>query len=332
VHGSRCARVVTSEQSGYWGTILTMGWGLSDIPGWIESVYNYYNVMAAIPAMINQMSILIRTFEVDGMLATEGLNILDDLNFEETVKIRQLSNNNPISIDAVGKIQAIQRDFKEVPALVRLLRQDIGGRANIAEELIWSSERGAFSSGDNTDGAMEKLWENNKYIHKDAAAQLKNIAMLQIVNALGKDREIISALPYTTIEFDNPVIANAETRSAIAEKLGKAAFDFTSAQFPSDAVAQIINSYGDNEFEVRSDLLEDLKRRQARQDAWDEEEHVKRMELMDAQIEGAKMQQKVQASAAKEESGYDRLEQQKHEKSRGTAARRQSIQKRENKL
>jgi hypothetical protein len=323
---------------------MTLGWGVSDIPGWIESVYNYYNVMSAIPTMISQMSMVVRTMNVDGILATEGSNILEDIDLENTVKVREVSYNNPINLDVIGELKAIQRDFKEVPNLVRLIRQDVGGRANIPEELLWSSERGAFASGDSTEGAQEKQWESIKYIHRDVAYQLRNVAMLEVINALGKGRDVLSALPYTTIEFDNPIVANAEARSKIATNLGKTMLDMTASGIPVDAGMQIVNSYGDDEFSVRSDLLVDLKTRQKEIDKREREKHEKEMELLQAQIDvlkesaeapggngaapGAKGKLLTSSSGG---DGYDKLEQKRHEKTRGVAARRESVQRREGK-
>jgi hypothetical protein len=346
VSGERCSRIVTGQQYGYWAVLMTLGWGISDIPGWIESVYNYYNVMAAIPTMIAQMSVVVRSMNVDGILATEGSNILDDIDLVNTVKVRESSVNNPIDLDVIGELKAIQRDFKEVPNLVRLIRQDVGGRANIPEELLWSSDRGAFSSGDPTEGAQEKQWESIKYLHRDVAHQLKNMAMIEVINALGKGRDILSALPYTTIEFDNPVIANAEARSEIAANLGDTMVNLTAAGVPVDAGMEIVSSYGDDEFSVRSDLLDDLKKRQAEIDRREKEKHEKEMELLQAQIDltneqaehvgdtpiggvsGGKGKILTSSSGGK---GYSKLEQKKHEKTRGTAARREGLQRREGK-
>jgi NACalpha-BTF3-like transcription factor len=294
--------------------------------------------------MINQMSILARSFNVDGILATEGGMALEDIAFDNTIRVREMSPNNPINLDVVGTIQAIQRDFKEVPNLVRLIRQDVGGKANIPEELLWSSERGAFASGDPTEGAQEKQWESIKYIHRDVAYQLRRIAMLLVIDALGLDRQVMRALPYTSIWFDNPVVANAEIRAKIAESLGKAAFDMRSAGFPADAVAQIMSSYGDDEFSVRSDLLDDLKKRQAEVDAQEREKHEKDMELMDAQIwlteEQAKTAGVIPAGGmggkapvpGKKGEGYTRLQQHSKEKTRGTAARMEGMQRAQGKM
>jgi len=352
VHGTRCARVVSAPQPGYYGTLLTMGWGISDIPGWIESVYNYYAVMSAIPTMINQMSIIVRTLELEGPLATEGMNMMDDIAWEDTVHLRETSPNNIINLDVIGKIQAVQRDFQEVPALVRLMRQDVGGRANIAEELIWSSERGAFSSGDTTDGALEKLWENNKYLHREVANQIKPAVQIQIINALGLDRGIVEALPYTTIEFDNPTITDGARKSEFLANMFKAIFDGTSAQVPMDKVMEIAAAVGDADFPVDSNILGALKELQSKLEQQADEKFDADMEEQEARIEQIKEQTKhvgdsvlgggsgglkapkaksSEPASASHSENYSRLEQRKHEKTRGLSARRQKLQKAMNK-
>jgi hypothetical protein len=346
VSGERCSRIVTGQQYGYWAVLMSLGWGLSDIPGWIESVYNYYNVMAAIPTMIAQMSVVVRSMNVDGILATEGANILDDIDLVNTVKVRESSVNNPIDLDVIGELKAIQRDFKEVPNLVRLIRQDVGGRANIPEELLWSSERGAFSSGDTTEGAQEKQWESIKYLHRDVAYQLKNIAMLEVINALGKGRDVLSALPFTSIEFDNPVVANAEVRSKILANTGKAILDISASTMPLDAAVRTVSENSDDEFKVPADVMQVLRSRQVEIDRREEERHEKEMALLDAQIALAREQAEYAGEApaggagpgrgkiltsSSGGHGYSRLDQRRHEKTRGTAARRESLQRREGK-
>jgi hypothetical protein len=344
VSGERCSRIVTGQQYGYWAVLMTLGWGISDIPGWIESVYNYYNVMAAIPTMIAQMSVVVRSMNVDGILATEGSNIMRDIDLENTIVVRESSVNNPIDLDVIGELKAIQRDFQEVPNLVRLIRQDVGGRANIPEELLWSSERGAFSSGDVTEGAQEKQWESIKYLHRDVAFQLKNIAMLEVINALGKGRDVLSALPYTTIEFDNPIVANAEVRSKILANTGKAILDIAGAAMPLDAAVRAVSENSDDEFKMPADIMETLQRRQAEIDLRETERHEKEMALLDAQIAQTKEQAKYMGDApvgggspggkgkiltsSSGGHGYSRLDQKKKERTRGVAVRRESLQRR----
>jgi hypothetical protein len=341
VAGARCGRIVTAPQASYWGNLMTLGWGISDIPGWIESVYNYYNVMQSIPTMINQMSILARTFNVDGLLATEGAAIMDAVDFDETVRIRQVSVNNPINMDVIGDLKAIQRDFKQVPELVRLIRQDAAAKANIPEELIWSSERGAFSSGDQTDSAYEKQSEGTRYIHIDVAKQLKRVAQLAVINALGLDRDVLKALPYTTIEFDNPRLTNAKDKAEVAGHVMKGIFDMVASGVPVDVAVDIGRQMSDNEFIVSNETMLKLHERQMTKDARETEKHEKEMELMDKQIETTgqtpegsvttgKPAKAVKPDGEKKGHSYkDPLEQKQHEKV-GSGSK-QGIQKAEHK-
>ncbi|MDR1531656.1 MAG: hypothetical protein LBS62_05655, partial [Clostridiales bacterium] len=80
--------------------------------------------------------------------------------------------------------------------------------------------------------------------------------MLEVINALGKGRDVLSALPYTVIEFDNPVVANAETRSKILANTSEAIFNIVSATLPLDAAARAISENSDDEFKIPADVME----------------------------------------------------------------------------
>lgn len=345
VSGDRCARVITAPQAGYLGNIMTLGWGISDMNGWYESVLNYMTVMSTIPTMINQMSILARTINVDGVLATEGELILDEVASQDTIRVRHSSNvNDPINLDVIGNLQAIQRDFKEVPELMRLIRQDFCARANIPEELILSSERGAFSSGDTTEGALEKQWEAIKYIHKDVARQLRYITYLIVIDALGVDREVMKYLPYTTIEFDNPALTDAAKKADFFKKMTEGYFNEVSGLMPAGDALSLAASVGETDFPVDSDVIEELKKRQKKLDAQADEKHELEMELLRAQVvqtqnaatqaanpasgAGGKTAPKPKKDDAGEGHSYgDRLEQRQHEKVSSEGKNFQRIQK-----
>lgn len=173
VHHSRCARVVTAKQSGYWGQVMNQGWGISDLCGYLQSGMNYKVAVQSIPLMIQQMSILARTINVDGVLATEGANALDALVDNNTIRTREASPDNPVTMDVLGDIKSINRNFGQVPELIRLLRQDLASDATLPEPLLFSSEKGNFSSGDDTQGNLFKQNESVQMVHKDLEPQFK---------------------------------------------------------------------------------------------------------------------------------------------------------------
>jgi len=328
MNAERCSRVVTSPAAGYWGTMMTLGWGVSDIPGWIESVLNYDAVMQAIPFMIKQMSLLARTFDTSGMGAMEGIALLDEMADRNTVRNRDAGPDSIINIDTIGDLKAISRDFTEVPELVRLLRQDVGARARYPEELIWSSERGAFAGGDSSDSAFEKQTENVRYTHLKVAKQLKEVVMIFLINSLGTSDRVLKALPYTTIEFDNPKLSNAKDRSEISAKINKGIFDAVAAGIPVPIAINMAQQLSDNEFSLSSELMEQIVKRQEENDKYTNEKRDLELQQLAAVLEvtknpplpaggagGPKKPAAPKPEGEKKGHSYsDKLEQKQHEK------------------
>ena len=266
VSRERSARIVTSPQSGWWGKMVTQGWGISDFCGYYASYEQYKIVMQALPFMIQQMSILVRSVNVDAILATSGANVLEDVMSDNLIKTRRATAENPINVDIIGNLTAINRDFGGVPDLIKLLRQGFAADAQIPEPMLFSSEKGNFSSGDDTQGNMEKQWESVKYIHKTVEVQLRKIAAILLIDTFGATKKVMEAIPYTTIHFDSPVIANASDKAEISERLSKSFFNLVGGRMPMDIAAEIAFSYAGGEQSLSSDILDELKQVQEKQD------------------------------------------------------------------
>jgi Protein of unknown function (DUF1073) len=336
INGQRIGRIVPIPQAGYWGAIMTMGWGVSEIQGWYRSVCNYESVAHALPRMIAQMSILVRTFNVDLANALNGAVGLREMDLADMESVRAASNENPITMDIIGDLKAVERDFTAVAELTRIVRQDVGMKANLPEEELWSSDRGAFSSGDQTDGVNERQWEGVKYVHQEIQDRGRNLAMLEVINALGKDRDILRALPYTRIEILPPRIENAEKRAQVVKDLSESTFNFVASGMQLESALTIVLRYGDEHLAPASEVLERVKEHQAEMDAQAEEDHELDAELKQKQIDAPVASPGApggssSASKPDEKKGYSKLEQRKHETTRGAGARREGLQKAEGK-
>lgn len=365
VHHARCARVVTAEQAGYWGNVINQGWGISDLCGYLQSGMNYKVAVQSLPLMIQQMSILARVVNVDGMLATEGSNALDALVEQDTIRTREASPDNPVTMDILGDLKSIDRNFGQVPELIRLLRQDFASDCTIPEPMLFSSEKGNFASGDDTEGNQSKQWEAVKMIHKDTERQFTQIAKILVIDALGTGDDVMRSLPLTKIHFDEPVIANALERAQIGKNYSENVFNLVSAQVPIDIAVEMASRHVSSDMAVSSDVLERLRRIQENTDRQDEERFRMEMAQQRASVEAAEAsaersdgsrqrgaakpksavsggertkgkssaeEQKEKALADKEEKGYSRLEQKEHEKARlGTSKRREAKSKAEGK-
>lgn len=319
VHHSRCARVVTAKQAGYWGQILNQGWGISDLCGYLQSGMNYKVAVQSLPLMIQQMSILARTVNVDGVLATEGANALDNLVEQDTIRTREASPDNPITMDVLGDIKSINRNFGQVPELIRLLRQDFASDAVLPEPLLFSSEKGNFSSGDDTQGNLFKQNESVQMIHKELEPQFKQLAKIMIIDALGTDDEIIKALPYTQIHFDQPVIANALERAQIGKHHSETVFNYVSARLPIDIAVEMADKNVSSDMRTTADILEKLRNIQTKGDKNDDKRIQLELEQKEADIEQTNAQTKateesVNAQKAEVSSGGGHHEETEAEK------------------
>ena len=371
VYHGRCARVVTAKQAGYWGQVLNQGWGISDLCGYLQSGMNYKVAVQSLPLMIQQMSILARTVNVDGVLATEGSNALDGLIEANTIRTREASPDNPVTMDVLGDIKSINRNFGQVPELIRLLRQDLASDAVLPEPLLFSSEKGNFSSGDDTQGNLFKQNESVQMIHKDLECQFKQLAKIMVIDALGTDKDVLEALPYTQIHFDQPVIANALERAQIGKFHSETVFNLVSARLPIDIAVEMADKNVSSDMRTNAEILDKLRTIQNKGDKQDEQRVELELEQKKADIEQTEAQikateesvnvQKAEASSGgtnkkgeekteltkgkspaeeqrekalsdKEEKGYSRLEQKQHEKTRvGSTKRSEKLAKSRNK-
>ena len=371
VYHGRCARVVTAKQAGYWGQVLNQGWGISDLCGYLQSGMNYKVAVQSLPLMIQQMSILARTVNVDGVLATEGSNALDGLIEANTIRTREASPDNPVTMDVLGDIKSINRNFGQVPELIRLLRQDLASDAVLPEPLLFSSEKGNFSSGDDTQGNLFKQNESVQMIHKDLECQFKQLAKIMVIDALGTDKDVLEALPYTQIHFDQPVIANALERAQIGKFHSETVFNLVSARLPIDVAVEMADKNVSSDMRTNAEILDKLRTIQNKGDKQDEQRVELELEQKKADIEQTEAQTKAQTKATeetvkvqkagvsgggtnkkgeekteltkgkspaeeqrekalsdKEEKGYSRLEQKKHEKTRvGSTKRSEKLAK-----
>ena len=324
VYHARCARVVTAKQAGYWGQIVNQGWGISDMCGYAQSGMNYKVAIQSLPLMIQQMSILARVVNVDGVLATEGANALDALVEQDTIRTREASPDNPVTMDVLGDIKSINRNFGQVPELIRLLRQDLASDATLPEPLLFSSEKGNFSSGDDTQGNLFKQNESVQMIHKDLESQFKQLAKIVIIDALGTDDEIIKALPYTQIHFDQPVIANALERAQIGKFHSETVFNLVSARLPIDIAVEMADKNVSSDMRTNADILEKLQKIQNKGDKQDEkrvdlelEQKQKDIEQTEAQIKATEESVKVQKAEVNAVKGGEHKETEENKKTRG---------------
>ena len=208
-------------------------------------------------------------------------------------------------------------------------------------------------------------------IHKDIEPQFKQLAKIMIIDALGTDKEVIEALPYTQIHFDQPVIANALERAQIGKFHSENVFNLVSSRIPADIAVEMADRNVSVDMRTSADILEKLRKLQTKFDKQDDERTELENEQAEADIAQTEAQtkatkeqvvaqkamvasggagkkpasgedkttkgkspaeeQREKAESDKKETGYSRLEQKQKEKTRGTSKRSEKLAKHKNK-
>ena len=131
-----------------------------------------------------------------------------------------------------------------------------------------------------------------------------------IIDSLGTDKEVIEALPYTTIHFDQPVIANALERAQIGKAYSETVFNLVSAQVRVNVAVEMSDKNVSADMRTGSDILSKLEKIQAKNDKNDEkrvklelEQKEADVEQTEAQTEATEESVKLQKTEAKMSSG-----------------------------
>lgn len=274
LNGKRASRVITGALPGYFGNIMTLGWGLSDLIGWYMAAFSYNLIAETIPNMINQLSMVVRSVDMASLMSMNSVMDTEKILSEATAKMRESSvANDPITMDALGELKTIDRRFDHVDELIRLSRQHFCAQAGIPEETIFSVERGSFSSGNIVEGATARMQQNTRLLYHSISEGLRNVVNYLVVHALGTDPEILSVLKYNVIQFHDPRVIAADTKADIFSKVGDAVFQLVSAQVPMAEALRLAKSVGGNDLIFPEHYMEKLEKAQKTIDKRAEELH-----------------------------------------------------------
>ena len=124
VNSDRAAFVRTKPLP-YWSAIRQLGWGASDITGWAKSLIGYEIMAMSLPIMCQQMSLLVHTLPLDGIIAQNGVKAAKAWQKENEREMRDWSILNPKAINSYGEISVVNRNYTGFDSLIDAIRKDI---------------------------------------------------------------------------------------------------------------------------------------------------------------------------------------------------------------
>ena len=216
------ASFVRTKPLPYWSAIRQIGWGASDITGWAKSLIGYEIMAMSLPIMCQQMSLLVHTLPLDGIIAQNGVKAAKAWQKENEREMRDWSILNPKAINSYGEISVVNRNYSGFDSLIDAIRKDVAAKSGLPESLLfYSMPNGIFNKSE--DDVMLKQSETIKLIQQVVAPCVQKLIPILAISYFGyrgqKDLEKYQSIK---ISFDTPVVSNPQKKADVALKMAQA--------------------------------------------------------------------------------------------------------------
>lgn len=229
VHTGRAA-IIKPKPMPYWGAIRQLGWGEPDSVGYMRSLIGYQIMMASIPIMAQQMSLLIHQLPLEGIIAMNGPEAARKWQKENEDQLRDWSMLNPKAINSYGEITAINRTYAGYGDLVDALRKDVSAQCGIPESVIFFTQpSGIFNKTE--EDILLKQSETIRLIQRTIAPSINKIIPYLAMDLWGAPEGEKSWNKYKTLRlsFDTPVVSSPSEKAEIGRKFAETISLFTSS-------------------------------------------------------------------------------------------------------
>ena len=247
------ASFVRTKPLPYWSAIRQLGWGASDISGWAKSLIGYEIMAMSLPIMCQQMSLLVHTLPLDGIIAQNGVKAAKKWQAENEKEMRDWSILNPKAINSYGEISVVNRNYSGFDSLIDAIRKDIAAKSGLPESLLfYSMPNGIFNKSE--DDVMLKQSETIKLIQQFVAPCVQKLIPFLAISHFGyKSRADIERYKSIKISFDTPVVSNPQKKADVALKMAQAIQLLNVTGFDKNTAVNIVSKVI-GEVEMPSDM------------------------------------------------------------------------------
>lgn len=237
----------------YWSAIRQLGWGASDITGWAKALIGYEIMAMSLPIMCQQMSLLVHTLPLDGIIAQNGVKASKQWQKENEREMRDWSILNPKAINSYGEISVVNRTYTGFDSLIDAVRKDIAAKSGLPESvLFYSQPNGIFNKSE--DDVMLKQSETIKLIQQTVAPSFQKIIPYIAASYFGvKDEKDWEKYKSIKISFDTPVVSNPQKKADVALKMAQAIQLLNVTGFSREEAVSIVSKVI-GEVEMPSDM------------------------------------------------------------------------------
>lgn len=238
---SERAALIKPKPQPYWAAIQQLGWGEPDSVGYITSVKGYEIMMASIPILWQQMSLLVHQLPLDGIIAQNGPEAAKKWQAENEEQLRNWSMLNPKAINSYGEIAVVNRTYSGLDSIIDASRKDVSAKAGIPESVIFFSQpNGIFNRTE--EDVLLKQSETIRMIQRVVTPAINRILPFIAVSCWGLPEGWKSWEKYKTlqIDFDSPVISSPTEKSNIAQKYAQSIATLKGAGMPLQTAVSFV--------------------------------------------------------------------------------------------
>lgn len=217
VHRDRMA-LIRPKKLPYWGTLRQIGWGVSDFEGWIRSLLAYEIMIASLPMISQQLSLLYRHLPFDATAGMTGIRAAKKAAQEASLQLKQWNLLNPQTFNSVGELKTIERHFTDFDKLIMIARQDVGAKSGISDTILFHTQASGFS--DNEEDTLLKEAATIKEGANEAVLQLQPLVKVLIASCFGTDSTQFAKYESVRISFDSPTVLTNDQKVASLTALG----------------------------------------------------------------------------------------------------------------
>ena len=233
--------IIKPKRLPYWGAIRQMGWGVSDLEGYMRSILGYEMSIASIPLMAQQMSLLLYEMPLDTLFAQLGVDAVKKLMKENTEQMKEWSMANPKVLNAFGKVYTVNRQYTGYPDLMLTMRQDIAAQSGIPESVLFHTQPKGFSN--NTEEVLLKESQTVKLAQQAILPSLEYIVPYAVLHAFGPDSQEARFIRDVHFSFDTPVVATDSERAETSARFSAAVNSLRQAGVPITAALNITQQF-----------------------------------------------------------------------------------------
>lgn len=233
--------IIKPKRLPYWGAIRQLGWGVSDLEGYMRSIFGYEMSIASIPLMAQQMSLLLYEMPLDSLFSQLGVDAVKKLMRENTEQMKDWSMANPKVLNAFGKVYTVNRTYTGYPDLMLTMRQDIAAQSGIPESVLFHTQPKGFSN--NTEEVLLKESQTVKLAQQSILPSLNFIVPYAVINAFGEDSEEARFIKDVHFSFDTPVVATDSERAETSARFAAAVNSLRQAGVPITAAITLIQQF-----------------------------------------------------------------------------------------